>query len=199
MTSGMRTFSCTDVRSTTDVMATKWQATAATTMTCHTSWYPNTRGNGSGQWVKRNTAPTVNSTPPTAMSTSSAIDMCCPHLRDGGDGRPAERDVERAAHDAAGLAAGEREHEAHRRARPRDGEHRPARPSRRGPSGTPACSCRRSSGRSSRGRASASTGGGRRTSRSGGTSRSPRTGRRAPRRTPARPPAHEATGPAPPP
>ena len=56
-------------------MATKWQATAATTSACHTSWYPKTRGNGSGQRVNRNTAPTVKSTPPTAMSTSSAIDM----------------------------------------------------------------------------------------------------------------------------
>ena len=53
-------------------MATKWHTTAATTSRCHTSWYPNTRGNGSGQWVNRKTAPTVYSTPPTPSSTSSA-------------------------------------------------------------------------------------------------------------------------------
>ena len=113
---------------TTEAIATKWHATAATTSTCHTSWYPNTRGNGSGQRVARKIAPTVKSTPPTAISTSSAGAEVTDQLGCGDHRRPAHHDVERARAIRVTAARREGEREPDDRHRPRHGEQRPRQP-----------------------------------------------------------------------
>jgi len=49
----------------------KWQTAAATMNACHTSWYPNTAGAGSGRRVAKTMAQTVYNTPPTIASAKA--------------------------------------------------------------------------------------------------------------------------------
>ena len=52
----------------------KWHPLAPTTNECQISWYPNTRGRGSGRFRASTTAPTVYSSPPVTSRVISTAD-----------------------------------------------------------------------------------------------------------------------------
>src|SRR5262249_1677942 len=51
-----------------NAIATMWSAAATTVRRWNTSWYPNTRGHGSGRFRAYTTAPAVYATPPARTS-----------------------------------------------------------------------------------------------------------------------------------
>jgi len=62
---------------TTSRIITQWHTTAAVMNECHTSWYPNVAGLGSGLLLAKMIAPAVYRSPPATMRTIAGTDSPC--------------------------------------------------------------------------------------------------------------------------
>ena len=98
---------------------------ATTTMACQISWYPNTRGRGSGQRRASTSAPSPYTAPPRRQQHVHPHRESGDELGHGDEGDPGHGCVEERPEPVAGVGPGHLDRNADRRCEPHADEQRP--------------------------------------------------------------------------